>query len=132
MKIIATSDLHGHMPDIPECDLFVFAGDMLPGMKHIPNWIELQYQWLRELMIPWIDDIPAKHKIVIGGNHDFLFEDGMHLINKKELSSHFTYLQDDFALVTIPDPIEGASKARIYGTPWQPEFFNWSFNLLQP
>ena len=61
------------------------------------------------------------HKIFIGGNHDLCLEEGyteaMEIINQYE---NITYLQDNFVIV------EGL---KIWGTPWQPRFYDWAFNL---
>lgn len=66
----------------------------------------------------WIRDLPFKEKIVIAGNHDWYFEKKGRAFIKD--TSEFTYLQDES--ITI-DGI------KIYGSPWQPEFYNWAFNL---
>lgn len=79
------------------------------------------------------------NKIFIAGNHDFAFErinephhqgdfDWLkHLINEENLSqSDVTYLEDSF--ITIESP-EFSRPIKIYGSPWQPEFYNWAFNL---
>lgn len=69
MKIIATSDLHGILPEIPECDLLLIAGDISPDHDH-----NRQYQrtWFNERFKPWLKSVPAKHIVGIGGNHDFV------------------------------------------------------------
>lgn len=78
-------------------------------------------------------------KIFIAGNHDFGFEmvtkphhkgdfDWYYnLMNEENLSqSDVTYLLDDSLVINLPNinkPI------KIYGSPWQPTFHNWAFNL---
>lgn len=73
MKIIATSDTHGTLPEIGEtCDLFIHAGDIIP---HFHGYhIELkeagnQYNWINETFVPWVDKINTKYRIVLEGNH---------------------------------------------------------------
>jgi calcineurin-like phosphoesterase family protein len=74
----------------------------------------------------WFNGIEGyTHKIFIAGNHDWGFQN-----NVEEVSeilgnySSITYLQDSLSLVGNPDkPI------KIYGSPWQPEFYDWAFNL---
>jgi hypothetical protein len=40
------------------------------------------------------------------------------------------YLQDDWMIVGDSDPHDrNVNTAKIYGSPWQPEFYNWAFNL---
>jgi len=66
----------------------------------------------------WIGDLPHPHKLVIAGNHDFLFqylEEG----EAQSMMTNFTYLQD--RAVTIEGKV-------FYGSPWQPWFGGWAFN----
>jgi Icc-related predicted phosphoesterase len=61
---------------------------------------------------------PHKHKLVIAGNHDFLFET---LPSRaREALPDATYLEDESI------EIDGV---RFYGTPWQPWFSGLAFNL---
>jgi predicted phosphohydrolase len=65
----------------------------------------------------FLGTLPDPHKIVIAGNHDWSLEG----VEYPELwFQHATYLQDSSTV------IDGV---KFYGAPWQPEFFNWAFNL---
>lgn len=110
MKIVAMSDLHGHGPNIevPDGDILIIAGD-LTNSGSVKQLEELN---------AWLGTLPHRHKIIISGNHDFLFE--TRPTRAQELITNAIYLQD--TEVTI----EGI---RIYGSPWQPWFFDWAFNL---
>jgi hypothetical protein len=60
-----------------------------------------------------------KHKIFIAGNHDFGFE--MHTDIAEEFKEKgIIYLFDSEVV------IDGV---KFYGSPWQPEFYDWAFNL---
>lgn len=61
--------------------------------------------------------MPHPHKVVIAGNHDFAFEQNP---TAREWITHATYLQDELF------EVDGL---RIWGSPWQPRFFDWAFNL---
>lgn len=75
----------------------------------------------------WFDKLHKyDHKVFIAGNHDWGFQDNAEKV--KEILAfykNFTYLQDD--LVCVGEEYEDMVK--IWGSPWQPEFFNWAFNL---
>ncbi len=66
----------------------------------------------------WLQGLPHRHKVVIAGNHDFCFERELEAARAEVTVAH--YLQDE-AL-----ELEGI---KIYGSPWQPRFFDWAFNL---
>jgi hypothetical protein len=76
-------------------------------------------------------------KVFIAGNHDWGFIDGEPFFVHKSvliprrteeiLNSYknFEYLRDSSVEVQIGDE----KPVKIYGSPWQPEFFDWAFNL---
>lgn len=72
MKIVATSDFHGTLPDIPECDLLLIGGDVTPVWNHDRKF---QADWLRGEFSDWMRAQPAKMTVWTGGNHDFVLED---------------------------------------------------------
>lgn len=71
VKIVAISDLHGHLPKIPKCDLLLIAGDICPMENED---IGFQRQWLYDYFTPWLSGIDARFKIGVAGNHDFVFD----------------------------------------------------------
>jgi hypothetical protein len=115
--IVAVSDMHGILPAIPPCDLLLVAGDVCPVMDHsIPS----QRRFLDYPFRRWLQDAPAKHVVGIAGNHDFIFE---HDPGGVPAGLRWIYLQDSST------EIDGL---HIYGTPWQPWFYDWAFNLYEP
>jgi Icc-related predicted phosphoesterase len=120
MKIVCISDQHGNLPVIPPCDLLLIAGDICPTVDHSVN---RQEAWITTQFRQWLKDVDARQKVFIAGNHDFFFEKA-----KKSVIEHVlnnfpgTYLQDSSI------EFEGL---KIYGTPWQPYFYDWAFNLYE-
>lgn len=111
MRIVAVADTHLFTEDleVPDGDLFLHAGDLCRG----GNLTELAYA------CEWLDSLPHEHKVVIAGNHDRAFELAPDEA-KARLPDSVIYLQDSGV------EIEGI---KIWGSPWQPEFHNWAFNL---
>ena len=111
MRIVAVADTHLFHDElvVPEGDVFVHAGDMCQGGSL--DDLEKAVVWMRAL--------PHRHKVIIAGNHDFAFlerrDEALALV-----SDGFTYLQDSGT------SIGGIS---FWGSPWQPEFNDWAFNL---
>ena len=110
MKIISISDTHGLHPSmkIPDGDLLVHAGD-LTHHGALEDVIDFNN---------FLATLPHPHKIVIAGNHDFCFEEDRKAC--EEALTNCIYLQDQE--VTIDG-------VRFYGSPWQPWFYDWAFNL---
>ena len=98
-------------------DILICAGDI--SSRGYTNELEGFFKWYDN-----IDNYD--HKIFIAGNHDFGFQDDPDKI-KGLLTGYKTidYLQDEY--MGIQDGDE--SELKIWGSPWQPEFHNWAFNL---
>jgi len=82
--------------------------------------------------ISWYNSLEGFNaKIFIAGNHDLSFETKAKwlssLIDNNELqNSNTVYLEDETLLIQN----ENFSKpVKVYGSPWQPEFYDWAFNL---
>jgi len=121
MKITFISDTHTKHHQItsqlPGGDLLVHAGDF--SSRGYEHEVDSFFDWFNGL-----DNYT--NKIVIAGNHDLMFEDDPMLA--KDIISYYpkvTYLQDD--LEVIGD--DYSSSVKLWGSPWQPEFYNWAFNL---
>lgn len=111
MRIVAVADTHLYHDelDVPAGDVFVHAGDLCRAGD------------LDELAVAvrWLAALPHRHKIVVAGNHDWAFLRDPRAA-RALVAPVATYLEDE--AVTI----EGA---RFWGSPWQPEFNDWAFNL---
>ena len=110
MRFVALSDTHNlhDYVKVPEGDVLLFGGDMC-GRGTVAE-VKAFGEFLGRL--------PHRHKIVIAGNHDWPFE--LEGESTEEALGDVTYLQDEECV------IEGI---KIYGSPWQPEFCQWAFNL---
>ncbi|MBK7402020.1 MAG: metallophosphatase domain-containing protein [Myxococcales bacterium] len=111
MRIVAVADTHAFQADlgaIPDGDVFVHAGDLLRGGT------------LEELeeALPWIRALPHRHKIVVAGNHDGCF--ATDLAAARALLGDVVYLEDSGVV------FDGV---HFWGSPWQPAYNDWWFNL---
>ena len=121
MKLTFISDTHTKHNQVtsflPGGDVIIHAGDVSSmGYKH-----ELQ-QFLK-----WFNGLDNyTNKIFISGNHDWGFQNSPEMCQELlDFYDKVTYLQDN--LEVIGDDYSTAVK--VYGSPWQPEFYNWAFNL---
>lgn len=110
VKIVCISDTHGlhRRVRVPDGDVLVHAGD-LTSRGELSTVEDFN---------AWLGTLPHPHKVVIAGNHDFCFEDPAR--RAAERLTHATYLQDSGVTV---------AGLRIWGSPWQPWFHDWAFNL---
>lgn len=136
MKIICISDSHGRHENIyvpkpgddmdnvetlhhiaggvflpAEADLVMHSGDMsMMGREHeVDNFLK------------WYSGLPYTHKILISGNHDFIFE-RQRTIAQELLAKYpgITYLESSEVVI---------NGLKIYGEPRQPWFHSWAFNV---
>jgi len=112
-RIVAVADthtFHGELT-VPDGDIFVHAGDMCRGGTL--DELAMNVEWLRAL--------PHRHKIIVAGNHDWCFaREPDEAAAARSMLAGMTYLQDSEA--TVHD-------LRFYGSPWQPAYNDWAFNL---
>ena len=101
MRLVLISDTHGQHRkfDIPEGDVLIHAGDFM--------WSGRNYEEIIDFDV-WLGSLPHKHKIVIAGNHDILFEQQYSARNHL---TNATYLQDSGI------EIDGL---KFWGAPWLP------------
>jgi Icc-related predicted phosphoesterase len=110
-KLICTADLHENLIDIPACDLLLIAGDVSFAFK---GDLAAKQYFLAHEFGAWLERVPAREVVLVAGNHDQSIErwgppDG--------LRCH--YLEDT--------GIELCG-LKLWGTPWQPWFYDWAFN----
>lgn len=110
MRVVATADIHNSTPKMPDGDVLIVCGDLTDTgtsvqMKRFCGWLGSQTH---------------KHKIVIAGNHDFCLQNRYAPSMEDEIGKVATYLLDK------ETTIDGK---RFYGSPWQPWFHDWAFNL---
>ncbi len=117
MRLVLTSDLHGHLPEVPSCDVLLIAGDICPIENHD---MQFQSEWLRYQFIPWLAEVPARLKLFIAGNHDFVFALEPHRVSDLPWPGH--YLQDSGL---IWEGIE------FWGSPWASELPGWPFTASE-
>lgn len=136
MRIVCISDTHSlhqnmlNYNSLPEGDVLIHAGDCTN--KGSQRDVEEFVHWYMNLK-------GFDTKIFIAGNHDFAFEEHRYphnkgdydwfynLMNEENLSqSDVVYLEDSGFTIEFP---EFKRPIKFYGSPWQPEFYNWAFNL---
>lgn len=112
-KIVCLSDTHNYHERVrvPEGDVLIHAGDAT-GRGTLDEIVSFNR---------WFAALPHRYKIFVAGNHDWLFETSS-AFARKLLDSSIFYLQDSFVEI---------ENLKIYGSPWQPRFYDWAFNLTR-
>lgn len=113
--IIALSDLHGRLPDVPKCDILVIAGDICPCFHR--THYHGQPEWMRGAFKQWLWTQPVEHTILTAGNHDWVWYQAPEMVGG---AKPYRMLIDSSV------ELRGI---KFHGTPWQLPFNNWAFNL---
>jgi Icc-related predicted phosphoesterase len=121
MKITFISDTHNQHKkldsSLPGGDLIIHGGDISSmGYKH-----EIQE------FLKWFNGLDNyTHKIFIAGNHDWGFQNNPTMCKELlEFYNKVTYLEDNMEVIGE----DYQTSVKVWGSPWQPEFYNWAFNL---
>jgi Icc-related predicted phosphoesterase len=116
MKLVLISDTHTMHEDLvlPQGDILIHSGDFTGRGK--PHEVEEFFGWLER------QSKNFKHIVFIAGNHELSFDyKSTWVVDAiKSLPTNVHYLEDSEIII---DDI------KFYGSPWQPEFFDWAFNL---
>lgn len=114
LRILHVSDTHTYhdLLKIPSgIDMIIHSGDCSNPRDPYNNEPEVRD------FIDWYKELPVKYKIYVAGNHDTSIE--KKLVLKQDFAdAGIIYLEDD--LVKVEDIL-------IYGSPYTPNFGNWSF-----
>jgi Icc-related predicted phosphoesterase len=111
IRIVCISDTHGlhSQLKVPDADVLIHAGDFMRSGRDFNEIFDFNQ---------WLGHLPHKHKIVIAGNHDLLFEAFPEAA--KARLTNATYLENSGAAVL---------GLNFWGSPVQPAFNNWAFNV---
>lgn len=112
MRLVAVADTHLYHDElrVPDGDVFIHAGDLCRG----GSLVEL------ERAMRWISGLPHALKLVVAGNHDWCFVREPAAARRLVAAAGAVYLEDAG---------HDAPGLRAWGSPWQPEFGGWAFNL---
>ena len=141
LKIVAISDIHWMLPELPECEVVCCAGEIRP----------LEYQndqtqmlgWFYRVFLPWVESLSCKKFIMVAGNHDFFLQNiHRRLIDESDGYRRYTWRSaSDVMKKLLPGNLRGKYNKlvylcdssyeyeghRFYGTPWIRDLFNWAF-----
>lgn len=124
-RIICISDTHNIHDELTE-DLIALGGNVdetiiihagdISGKGHLHEITAF---------LDWFSNLPFKYKIFIAGNHDFGFE----MIDADGKYTDIAQEYKDKGVIYLMDSMVEIDGIKIYGSPWQPRFYDWAFNV---
>lgn len=121
-KVVAISDLHGNLVDVPHCDLLLICGDISPLTIQSDHLQMLK--WVFNDFVDWIDTLPCDKVCFTPGNHDLWFAK---FCNKNMVKALHGATKG--RLQVLIDETYSYGIHTIYGTPWCEKFGNWAYML---
>uniref|UniRef100_A0A7S3ARR8 Calcineurin-like phosphoesterase domain-containing protein n=1 Tax=Haptolina ericina TaxID=156174 RepID=A0A7S3ARR8_9EUKA len=130
IRFVCVSDTHGRaLRDVqmPEGDVLLHAGDF--SMTGRPEEVSA--------FAAWLSSQPYRRKIVIAGNHDLTFDEASYAQTYSrfghprqfDTSACRKMLEEAEGVEYLYDSSTSVDGVTVYGSPWQPEFGSWAFNL---
>lgn len=128
-RFVCFSDTHGKHEEIPPSH--IVPGDVLIHAGDFSNTGELEQI---VSFSEWLKAYPCTHKIVIAGNHDITFHEKYYEVAWRRFHRREKYdchqvrasLTD---CIYLEDSCAEVAGYKFYGSPWQPEFCDWAFNM---
>ena len=131
VRMVCISDTHSQHEklNVPMGDILIHSGDFSKGggiveVKQFLDWFAAQ---------------PHKHKVLVAGNHDTILHKSYYLSNwrrffrkrhsEEEIEELYNYIAKLPSVYYLEDRAIHLEGLHIYGSPWQPTFFHWAFNL---
>lgn len=113
-RICAISDTHEFHSQVilPPGDILIHAGDST-GRGSLIKFADFIY---------WLNQQPFNHRCICFGNHEI----GYDRPGKREEAIRLCQENNIICLLDSGTEIEGI---HFYGSPWQPWFYDWAFNL---
>ena len=116
---------------LPKGDVIIHAGDFtsIGGIKEVKDFCD------------WFGSLPYKYKIVIAGNHDLSLDKGWYEIDQNWKSLGLPKIATSCSgeaieimrsckkIIYLEESEVEVEGYKIFGSPYQPEFCNWAFNL---
>lgn len=115
------------MPEVPPCDLLLVAGDICPDQLRdsvAAYRPDLQRAWFDRMIRPWVATVPATHRILTWGNHDWcgqacdFSQDGPRQASSRTMQ----IVVDEVTVVRVGD-----RDLRVFASPWSLAFGDWAF-----
>lgn len=150
-KVVCISDTHSYSFDpqsLPAADVIIHAGD----------FTNVGLESNIQSFLSFFGDLPHRNKVFIAGNHDITLHHDFYKTGEPAMRFHpklartlefnpvdysrrcidlvqnfqanqgkMYYLEDES--VFLLSDVSEARPLHIYGSPWQPEFCDWAFNL---
>ena len=127
VRFVCVSDTHSSLPSqtLPDGDCLIHAGDF--SNTGLPSEVEA--------FAAWLESQPHARKLVIAGNHDLTLDPDSYprthrrFGHREEHDCAAVRARLEAAAEYLCDSGATVDGVRVWGSPWQPAFCGWAFNL---